>query len=91
MCQSSQIPSFINSQDHAKTMSSNFMTNEVNASSPKMHLPTLKEHVSLESFAMIESGKDGHKGEKRNDERKRRAEMRVAKLKAMNVMVNLWP
>ena len=45
----------------------------------------------LEATLPSITGKDGCEGEKRNDERKRRAEMHVVKLKAMNVMVNLWP
>ena len=36
-------------------------------------------------------GKNGCKKEKRNDKRKRRAEIHVVKLKAMNIVNNLWP
>ena len=36
------------------------------------------------------TGKDGCKGEKRDDERKRCAEMYVVQLKEMIFMVNLW-
>ena len=34
--------------------------------------------------------KDRYKGDKRNDKRKRRAEIYVMKLKVMNVIANLW-
>ena len=34
-------------------------------------------------------GKNGYKGEKRNDERERYIEIYVVKLKDMNIMVNL--
>ena len=45
----------------------------------------------LEATLISITGKDRYKGEKRNDKRKRYVEMCVVKLKAMNVIANLWP
>ena len=42
--------------------------------------------VTLPSIA----SKDGYKGEKRNDERKRHVEIYVMKIKVINVIANLW-
>ena len=36
-------------------------------------------------------GKDGYKGEERNNKLKRRTEIHVIKLKTMNIIANLWP